>query len=174
MAEGKHADMTEKIIGAFYKVYNTLGYGFSEKVYENALAIELRKLGLKVEQQARIVVYYEGEVVGEYQADLVVNDVVIVELKAARQLADEHEAQLLNYLKATPIEVGLLLNFGPKAEIKRKVYDNERKGSLAWTQIAQTLAPHVTPGQSTPLGNPRGMGQSAGVNTDKTQNEKSV
>jgi GxxExxY protein len=133
MADGKHADLTEKIIGAFYKVYNTLGYGFSEKVYENALAIELRKLGLKVEQQARIVVYYESEVVGEYQADLVVNDVVIVELKAARQLADEHEAQLLNYLKATPIEVGLLLNFGPKAEIKRKVYDNERKGSLAWT-----------------------------------------
>ena len=135
MAEGKHADLTEKIIGAFYKVYNTLGYGFSEKVYENALAYELRKLGLKVEQQARIVVYYESEVVGEYQADLVVNGVVIVELKAARQLADEHEAQLLNYLKATPIEVGLLLNFGPKAEIKRKVYDNERKGSLAWTQM---------------------------------------
>ncbi len=134
MAEGKHADLTEKIIGAFYRVYNTLGYGFSEKAYENALAIELRKLGLKVEQQARIVVYYEGEVVGEYQADLVVNDVVIVELKAVRQLADEHEAQLLNYLKATPIEVGLLLNFGPKAEIKRKVYDNERKGSLAWTK----------------------------------------
>jgi len=135
MAEGKHADLTEKIIGAFYRVYNTLGYGFSEKAYENALAIELRKLGLKVEQQARIVVYYEGEVVGEYQADLVVNDVVIVELKAVRQLADEHEAQLLNYLKATPIEVGLLLNFGPKAEIKRKVYDNERKGSLEWTQM---------------------------------------
>jgi GxxExxY protein len=135
MAEGKHADLTEKIIGAFYRVSNTLGYGFSEKVYENALAIELRKLGLKVEQQARIVVYYEGEVVGEYQADLVVNGVVIVELKAVRQLADEHEAQLLNYLKATPIEVGLLLNFGPKADIKRKVYDNERKGSLAWTQM---------------------------------------
>ena len=134
MADGKHADLTEKIIGVFYKVYNTLGYGFSEKVYENALAIELRKLGLKVEQQARIVVYYEGEVVGEYQADLVVNGAVIVELKAARQLADEHEAQLLNYLKATPIEVGLLLNFGPKAEIKRKVYDNERKGSLTWVR----------------------------------------
>ena len=135
MAEGKHADLTEKIIGAFYKVYNTLGYGFSEKVYENALAHELRKLSLKVEPQARIVVYYDGEIVGEYQADLVVNGVVIVELKAVRQLADEHEAQLLNYLKATPIEVGLLLNFGPKAEIKRKVYDNERKGSLEWTQM---------------------------------------
>ena len=134
MTEGKHADLTEKIIGAFYRVHNVLGYGFSEKVYENALAIELRKLGLKVGQQARIVVYYNGEVVGEYQADLVVNGVVIIELKAVRQLADEHEAQLLNYLKATPIEVGLLLNFGPKAEIKRKVYDNERKGSLVWTQ----------------------------------------
>ena len=139
MAEGKHADLTEKIIGAFYRVYNTLGYGFSEKAYENALAIELRKLGLKVEQQARIVVYYEGEVVGEYQADLVVNDVVIVELKAVRQLADEHEAQLLNYLKATIIQVGLLLNFGPKADIKRKVYDNERKGSLTWTQNKKSV-----------------------------------
>ena len=158
MAEGKHADLTEKIIGAFYKVYNTLGYGFSEKVYENALAHELRKLGLKVEQQARILVYYDGETAGEYFADILVNSAVIVELKAARQLADEHEAQLLNYLKATTIEVGLLLNFGPKADIKRKVYDNERKGSLAWTQIAQTPVPHT----------------SAGVNTDKTQNKKSV
>ena len=87
-----------------------------------------------VPKQKRILVYYDGQVVGEYFADIVVNDVVIVELKAVRRLLDEHEAQLLNYLKATTIEVGLLLNFGPKAEIKRKVYDNDRKGSLAWTQ----------------------------------------
>ena len=128
----KHKALTETIIGAFYTVYNTLGYGFLEKIYENALAIELRALGLKVEQQARIAVYYAGEVVGEYYADLLINDTVILELKATRTLASEHEAQLLNYLKATPYEVGLLLNFGPKPEIKRKTYDNDRKGDLGW------------------------------------------
>ena len=132
MAEGKHADLTEKIIGAFYKVYNTLGYGFSEKVYENSLALELSKLGLQVEPQKAIIVHYDGQPVGEYFADLLIEGVVILELKAVRQLLDEHEAQLLNYLKATRVEVGLLLNFGPKAEIKRKTYDNERKGSLTW------------------------------------------
>ena len=132
--EGKHAELTEKVIGAFFKVYNTLGYGFAEKVYENALAIELRKLGLKVEQQKSITVYYEGSIVGEYVADVIATEVVMLELKAVRQLTDEHEAQLLNYLKATPIEVGLLLNFGPKAEYKRKVFDNARKGSLNWHQ----------------------------------------
>jgi GxxExxY protein len=132
---GKHADVTEKIIGAFFTVYNRLGYGFSEKVYENALALELEIAGLKVEQQKRITVYYDGQVVGEYAADIVANEVVIIELKAVRQLLKEHEAQLLNYLKATMIEVGLLLNFGPKAEFKRKVYDNERKGSLTWTNV---------------------------------------
>ncbi len=132
MADGKHADITGKVIGAFFKVYNNLGYGFNEKVYENALALELRKAGLKVTQQQEIAVYYAGETVGDYRADMVVNGVVILELKAARELAEEYEAQLLNYLKATDIEVGLLLNFGVKAEHKRKVYDNERKGSLAW------------------------------------------
>jgi len=134
MFVGKHSDVTEKIIQAFFAVHNKLGYGFSEKVYQNSLTLELTKLGLQVEQQKQIVVYYEGQAVGEYFADLVVNGVVIVELKAIRQLLDEHEAQLLNYLKATTIEVGLLLNFGPKAEFKRKVYDNARKGSLIWTR----------------------------------------
>jgi len=105
-------------------------------VYENALAIELRRMGLKVVQQVSIQVYYAGELVGEYFADLLVEDKVIVEIKALRALLEEHEAQLLNYLKATPYEVGLLLNFGPKAQIKRKVYDNERKGSMSWTQIS--------------------------------------
>jgi GxxExxY protein len=132
MADGKHADITGKVIGAFFKVYNALGYGFNEKVYENALAIELRRAGLKAVKQQEIVVYYEGENVGDYRTDIVVNDVVIVELKATRELAEEHEAQVLNYLKATTIEVGLLLNFGVKAEHKRKVYDNERKGTLSW------------------------------------------
>ena len=128
----KHTDITELIIKAFYKVYNTLGYGFLEKVYRNALAIELRKMGLEVIPEARILVYYDGEVVGEYFADLLVAGVVIVELKAVKKLLEAHEAQLLNYLKATPYEVGLLLNFGPKPEIKRKAFDNSRKGSMRW------------------------------------------
>mgnify|MGYP005634109133 CR=1 FL=1 len=130
--EAKHKDITEQIIKAFYTVYNTLGYGFLEKVYENAMAIELRKSGLKVAPQAGIAVYYDGQPVGEYNADLLVEDAVIVELKATRTLAPAHEAQLLNYLKATLYEVGLLLNFGPSPQIKRKTYDNERKGDLSW------------------------------------------
>jgi GxxExxY protein len=130
----KHTDVTELIIKAFYKVYGTLGYGFLEKVYGNAMAIELGKLGLNVIQEARITVYYAGEVVGEYFADLLIADAVIVELKAVRRLLEEHEAQLLNYLKATPYEVGLLLNFGPKPEIKRKAFDNARKGSMDWVK----------------------------------------
>jgi GxxExxY protein len=108
--EAKHKDITELIIKAFYTVYNTLGYGFLEKVYENAMVIELRKLGLEVIPEACIKVYYNSKVVGEYFADLLVAGAVIVEIKAVRTLAPEHEAQLLNYLKATPYEVGLLLN----------------------------------------------------------------
>ncbi len=130
--EAKHKDITEQIIKAFYAVYNTLGYGFLEKVYESAMVIELRKLGLEVVCQPRIVVYYAGQEVGEYNADLLVEDAVIVELKATRTLSPANEAQLLNYLKATVYEVGLLLNFGPQPQIKRKVYDNERKGDLSW------------------------------------------
>ncbi len=125
--ELKHQHLTDQIIKAFYAVYNVLGYGFLEKVYENALALELRGMGLKVIQQAPIVVAYRDQEVGRYEADLLVQDAVIVELKATRHLASEHEAQLLNYLKATPVEVGLLLNFGPAPQITRKVYDNDRK-----------------------------------------------
>jgi GxxExxY protein len=131
---GKHAALTDRIIGAFYAVYNRLGYGFTEKVYENALALELRKLGLQVEQQKPIKVYYDGQVVGEYFADIVVNGAVILELKAVRRFLKEHEAQLLNYLKATTVEVGMLLNFGPESDVRRKVYDNDRKGSLIWIE----------------------------------------
>jgi GxxExxY protein len=130
----KHQDLTELIIKAFYIVYNTLGYGFSEKVYENALAFELRRMGIKVVQQAPLHVYYAGELVGEYFADLLIADAVIVELKAVPMLAEPHEAQLLNYLKATLYEVGLLLNFGPKPQVRRKIFDNERKGGLLWVQ----------------------------------------
>jgi len=130
---GKHSDLTDKILGAFFKVYKELGYGFSEKVYENALVLLLSEDGLKVEQQKPITVYYHGQVVGEYIADVLVNDLVLLELKSAKNIVDQHIAQLLNYLKSTEIEVGLLLNFGPQAEFKRKVYDNERKGTLSWT-----------------------------------------
>jgi len=125
--ELKHKPLTDQILKAFYIVYNTLGYGFLEKIYENALTIELRSLGLKVIQQAPIIVTYKDQEIGHYEADLLIEDAVIVELKATRNLAPEHEAQLLNYLKATPIEIGLLLNFGPEPQIKRKAFDNQRK-----------------------------------------------
>jgi GxxExxY protein len=135
MEEGyKHQEITNLIIKAFYTVYNTLGYGFLEKVYVNALIIELQKLGLYAAPQAVIKVYYDGQVVGEYLADLLVADAVIVEVKAVQMLLEEHEAQLLNYLKATPYEVGLLLNFGPKPQVKRKAYDNNRKGTMLWVK----------------------------------------
>ena len=127
MEEYLHKDLTSVIIQAFYRVYNTLGYGFLEKVYENALKIELIKTGILCEQQKNIKVYYESEQVGDYYADLLVNGLVIIELKAAENICEEHETQLLNYLKATDIEVGLLLNFGKKAEIKRKIFLNEHK-----------------------------------------------
>ncbi|MEA3308583.1 MAG: GxxExxY protein [Chloroflexota bacterium] len=123
----KHTEITGQVIKAFYTVYNTLGYGFLEKVYENAMVIELSELGLEVESQSVVEVYYHKQLVGKYFADLLVEGLVIVELKAARKLCVAHEAQLLNYLKATSHEVGLLLNFGSKPEIKRKAYDNIRK-----------------------------------------------
>ncbi|OGU31091.1 MAG: GxxExxY protein [Ignavibacteria bacterium GWA2_35_9] len=124
-----HEEITSQIIKAFYKVNNVLGYGFLEKVYENAMLFELTKMGLKVERQKNILVHYEKVEVGNYFADLLVNDVVIIELKAAESLCEEHEAQLINYLKATNIEVGLLLNFGKKAEFRRKIFTNDRKNN---------------------------------------------
>ena len=132
--EGKHSELTGKILSAFFQVHKELGYGFSERVYENALAMLLNEMGLKVEQQVRIYVYYHGRVVGEYIADMVINDIVLLELKATAKIIEDYAAQLLNYLKATNIEVGLILNFGPSAEFRRKIYDNERKGSLSWIQ----------------------------------------
>jgi len=117
-----HADVTEEIIKCFYKVYNTLGYGFLEKVFENALAFELSKSGLNVETQKSIKVFYEGVEVGDYYADMFINDVVIIELKAAESLRQEHFAQLINYCKATGTEVGLLLNFGKSPEVKRVAF----------------------------------------------------
>lgn len=127
----KHAELTDKIIASFYIVYNTLGYGFLESVYKKAMVIEVEKTGLRVQPEHPISVFYDGQVVGEYLADLLVEGLVIVELKAASALAIQHEAQLLNYLNATECEVGLLLNFGPTPQIKRKVFDNERKKYVA-------------------------------------------
>jgi len=127
MDEYLHKDLTSAIIRVFYKVYNTLGYGFLEKVYENALKIELLNSGFFVEKQKPINVYYEANLVGEYFADLIVNGKVIIELKAADCLCEENEYQLINYLKATEIEVGLLLNFGKKPEIRRKIFMNKNK-----------------------------------------------
>jgi GxxExxY protein len=123
----KYKELTEKIIKIFYRVYNNLGYGFLEKVYENAMMIEFKKEGIFAVAQFAIKVFYGGEVIGEYYADIVVDNKVIVEIKAAKHLVEENEAQLLNYLKATDIEVGLLLNFGTKPEFKRKAFDNLRK-----------------------------------------------
>jgi len=115
-------DITEKIIGCAYKVYNTMGYGFLESVYEKCLLIELRKVGLKSEYQKPIIVNYEGEVVGNFIADIFVEDSIILELKSVKNLAKAHEVQLVNYLVATETNVGLLINFGEdKVEIKRKV-----------------------------------------------------
>ena len=116
-------ETTEKIIKAFYKVYNTLGYGFLEKVYETALFIQSMSKGQKVLRNQRILVRYEGYEVGEYFPDLVVDDLVIVELKAIENLGKVQERQLLNYLKATDIEIGLLLNFGKKPEFRRKLFE---------------------------------------------------
>ena len=125
MEEYLHKELSSIIISAFYDVYNELGYGFLEKVYENALRDELVKRKLEVECQKPIKVFYKENPVGEYFADLIVNNKVILELKARETLCKEHELQLINYLKATKLEVGLLLNFGIKPEIKRKIFTNK-------------------------------------------------
>lgn len=126
----RHEELTSKIIGGFYEVYNELGCGFLESVYEQAMAIALRSHGLAVQPQAPITVSFRGEIVGEFFADLLVNDAVIVELKAARAIEPIFEAQLLNYLRTTQIEIGLLMNFGPKPEFKRLAFNNARKKNL--------------------------------------------
>jgi GxxExxY protein len=123
----KFVELTEKIIEIYYRVYNKLGYGFLEKIYENAMMIEFKKENISAVSQSAIKVLYEGEIVGEYFADILISDKIILEIKAAKNIAEEYEAQLLNYLKATNIEVGLLLNYGPKPNFKRKAFDNTRK-----------------------------------------------
>jgi GxxExxY protein len=122
-----HQDLTSLILKTFYEIYNELGYGFLEKVYQNALLIELRKKGLEASPNKKIKVYYKGENVGDYYADIIVNDTIILELKATDYILEKFENQLLNYLKGTDCEVGLLLNFGKKPEFRRKIYENKRK-----------------------------------------------
>ena len=122
-----HKELTDKILQAFYDVYNELGYGFLEKVYQNSLYLELISRGFKVSAQKQIKVYYKGVEVGEFYADMLVNDLVILELKAADYIVQDFEWQLINYLRGTEIEVGLVLNFGIKPDFRRKVFENERK-----------------------------------------------
>jgi len=125
----KHSELTSEIIKAAYYVYEYHGFGYVESVYQNSLAICLRKRGFTVKIEEPITVYFETEVVGNFKADLIVNDTVIVELKAVEKIHPKHEVQLVNYLKSTAIEVGLLINFGEELKVKRKVFDNELKRS---------------------------------------------
>jgi GxxExxY protein len=127
LKETKHNELTEQIIKVFYDVYNELGFGFLEKVYQNALYLELKSRGFKVEAQKQIKVHFKGYEVGEYYTDLIVNDAILLELKAAECIVEAFENQLVNYLRATNIEVGLLLNFGKKPELRRKLFDNDKK-----------------------------------------------
>jgi GxxExxY protein len=126
----KCAELTNRIIGVFYDVYNELGSGFLESVYEEAMFLALNEAGLKTERQVLLRVWFRGRPIKEFKADLVVEGQVILELKAAREFSPNDEPQLLNALRATEIEVGLLLNFGPKPEFKRAVFDNSRKKGL--------------------------------------------
>jgi GxxExxY protein len=119
--------LSNQVIQCYYKVYNTLGYGFLEKVYENALYLELLNNGISCKRQSPIKVFYTEVIVGEYFADIIVEDRIILELKAAESLALEHEYQLINYLKATKIEIGILLNFGREPKFIRKIFTNDRK-----------------------------------------------
>jgi GxxExxY protein len=125
-----HKSITDAILKVFYDVYNELGYGFLEKVYQNAMYFELKSLSYKVEAQKQIKVYFKKQLVGEYYSDLLVEDKVIVELKATELLMNVHVAQIMNYLKATPIEIGLLINFGEEPEFKRLYYSNDRKSNI--------------------------------------------
>jgi GxxExxY protein len=130
MAGLLHKSITDAILKVYYEVYNELGSGFLEKVYQNAMYFELKAKGYKVDAQKQIKVYFKKQLVGEYYSDLLVEDKVIVELKATELLMNVHVAQTLNYLKATEIEVGLLLNFGDEPEFKRIIYTNDRKVNL--------------------------------------------
>jgi GxxExxY protein len=135
----KHRELTSKVIGVFYDVYNELGHGFLESVYERSFEIAIRSFGIKVVRKIDIEVSFRGQQVGVFEADMLVNDLLLIELKAVRALDSSHEAQLLNYLRATQIEIGLLLNFGLKPEFKRFVFDNARKRLRGKRSFAEDL-----------------------------------
>jgi len=139
----KHGDITQKIIRVFYEVYNELGHGFLESVYEKSLEVALSSVGLKVCRKIEIPVWFRGHQVGDFSADMLVENCVLLELKAARALDSAHSAQLLNYLRATEIEVGLLLNFGLKPDFKRLIFDNPRKAirENQCLSVAELLTP---------------------------------
>lgn len=126
-ADLKHRELTQKIIGVFYEVYNELGHGFLESVYQKSLILALNETGLMVHSPVDIPVWFRGQQVGNFEGDVLVEKCVLLELKAAHTIHSSHQAQLLNYLRATDIEIGVLLNFGVKPEFKRLVYDNLRK-----------------------------------------------
>ncbi len=122
-----HQQLSEQIIRAFYLVYRELGNGFLEKVYERALFLELQEMRLQVQAQSQIKVFYKGQLIGDYFADLLVNEQIIVEVKSVADISEFHKNQLRHYLKATEIELGLLLNFGPEPQISRQIFTNDRK-----------------------------------------------
>lgn len=123
----RHFELTQRIIAVFYEVYNELGHGFLESVYQESLILALKDVGLTAQSPIEIPVWFRGHQVGKFEGDVLVEKCVLLELKAARTLDSSHKAQLLNYLRATEIEIGLLLNFGVKPEFKRLIYDNPRK-----------------------------------------------
>jgi GxxExxY protein len=123
----KHSELTNLIIAVFYDVYNELGFGFLESVYRNSLRLALLEKGLSVEQEVPVAVWFRGKNVGDFRADLVVNGTILLELKTAEQIVAAHESQVLNYLRSTALELGLILNFGPKPQIRRLLLDNSRK-----------------------------------------------
>jgi GxxExxY protein len=127
VVRGLHSEVTEKILGVFFEVYNELGGGFLESVYHQALRIALSQAELRVAAEVPVPVYFRGEVVGSFRADLIVNDCVLLELKAVSGVDREHEGQILHYLRATSLEVGLLLNFGPRPQLKRFILENDKK-----------------------------------------------
>jgi len=123
----KHSELTDLIIAVFYDVYNELGFGFLESVYRNSLRLALMDKGLTVEQEVPVTVFFRGRNVGDFRADLVVNGTILLELKTAEQIVAAHESQVLNYLRSTALELGLILNFGPKPQVRRLLLDNSRK-----------------------------------------------
>ncbi len=139
----KHEPLTGKIIELFYDVYNELSHGFLESVYENSMRLALSQAGLFVPPKRPLDVWFRGVIVGTFEPDITVENLVSLEIKAARAIDPAHEAQLLNYLRATEIEVGLLLNFGPKPEFKRMVFDNERKRTKVPGGIGRRLEPRI-------------------------------